>query len=76
MLKEILLQTSISELSEELRGYTHVKFINWQPDIFLSFSFDDGKSRPIRKGMSVIIHPHMLIYKISKLTVTLEVELS
>ncbi len=76
MLKEILLQTSISDLSEELRGYSHVLFVDWEPDIFLSFSFGDGKSRPVRKGMRVTIHPDMLIYKISKLPVKLQVELS
>lgn len=76
MLKEILLQTSISDLSEELKGYSHVRFINWEPDIFLSFSFGDGKSRPVRKGMSVTIHPDVLVYKISKLTVKLQIELS
>lgn len=75
-MKKIVLQTSISELSEEISGYTRIRFVDWEPDVFISYSFGEELSKPVRKGMTVDIHRDLLIYKNSKLPVTLTVELS
>ena len=74
-LKKIEMQTSIYDLSEDVKGYTVVRFIDWMPDVYLSYSVDDKQARPIRKGQVVFISHRFLIYKYSKAAITMDLGL-
>lgn len=74
-LKKIEMQTSIYDLSDDLKGHSVVRFIDWTPDVYLSYSVDDKQSRPIRKGQVVFISHRFLIYKYSKAPITLDLGL-
>ena len=74
-LKKIEVQTSIYDLSDDLRGYTVVRFIDWTPDVYLSYSVDDKQSRPIRKGQVIFVSHRFLIYKYSKAPITIDLGL-
>ena len=72
----VSLKFPITDLAQELRGYHAVRFLDWEPDVYLSYSLGNKKSVPIRKGMKVRVTHNFLLYNFSSrhVTLTLEVE--
>ena len=66
----------ITDITEELREYHAVRFLDWEPGVYLSYSVGNKPAVPIRKGMKVPVNHSFLLYNFSsrQVTLTLEVE--
>ena len=75
MFKRVLLMTSIFDLSEELKGFTHVKFLDWDPNIAIGYSTGDKRLRPIYRGTELKIGEDLFLHKEGKLNMRITLDL-
>ena len=75
MFKEIFLLTSIFDLSEELKGFSYVKFLDWTPDHNIAYSIGNDQVQTLSKGMELRVSKNLFIYKKNKNDVTLTLDL-
>lgn len=74
--KSIVLSTAITNFSEEMRGYTKVRFVDWDPDVYLAYSIGSSSALPLRKGMKFLTSHDFFIYKYNREPVTVSVEMN
>lgn len=75
-IKTIVLERQIVDLTPELFGYTSIRFVDWEPDEFLTFSTGTDKMRDIRRGEELAVAGDFLLYKETKAFVSLAIELN
>lgn len=75
MLKEIQIATSIFDLSDELKGFDYVRFVDWDPDNELAYSVGSGKMESIFRGMELRISQNLFLYKTQKRRMHLAMQL-
>lgn len=67
--------TSIFDLSEELKGFSYVKFLDWTPDNDISYSLGNDQVQTLSKGMELRVSKNLFLYKKSKLDIVLNMDL-
>lgn len=75
MFKRVLLMTSIFDLSQELKGFTHVKFLDWDPDNDIDYSTGDNRLRTIYRGTELRISENLFLHKKSKSNMRITLDL-